>query len=478
MPAEFVRSKIVCTIGPASSSRETMEAMKKEGMDVARLNLSHGSLDEHRRFVEALRGIGELAILMDLPGPRIRLGALRRPVELESGARIKLSAKEVVGDSNLLPVGYENLIGEVSPGDRILINDGLVEVRITDIDEDDASITGVVVSGGEVDSHKGVNIPDADLTLRPPTRKDLEGIRFGVEMDTDWFAASFIRDARDVEKIRDAIREAGGEQPIVSKVEHGDAVENIEEIVEASDAIMVARGDLGIEVDPWEVPLIQKRIISSCNDSGKPVIVATQMLESMATSPRPTRAEASDVANAILDGADAVMLSGETATGLFPVEAVRTMNRITLAVERGDMPRGRRGISKGLPLPDVIGDLASRAVDAVGPAAIIVVTRSGFSALMVSKHRPATRILAVCRDERVRRRTHLYWGVEPMKVSWIEDRDSLITGAIERGVEEGFFSRGDAVMVVSGSTLIAPGRTSTLDILEVEDVLSYSSRRD
>jgi pyruvate kinase len=262
---------------------------------------------------------------------------------------------------------------------------------------------------------------------------------------------------------------------VVSKIEHQEAVENIEEIVEASDGVMVARGDLGIEIPAWEVPLLQKRIISLCNQAGKPVIVATQMLESMVTNPRPTRAEASDVANAILDGADAVMLSGETAAGLFPVEAVRVMNRITRTVEEKAPPAvDARGVEG--PIANIIGQLAARATGAVNPAAIIVVTRSGFSARMVSKHRPGTRILSVARSSKVNRRTHLYWGVERLYIPWTDDRDLLLVRAVREGVEEGYLAGGDAVMIVSGSTLEAPGRTSTLEILRVKDILEYAKK--
>ncbi len=475
---DFVRSKIVCTIGPSSRSRETLEAMIQAGMDVARLNLSHGTLEEHRGVVDTLRELGGVAILVDLPGPKIRLGRIEGPVRLQAGQRVHFTTGDVVGDSHTLPVSYPRLPGEVVVGGRVFINDGLVEVEVTGIDDDEGGFDGRVLSSGMVSSHQGVNAPGAALSMRPPTEKDLEGIRFGVGADADWFAASFIRGKEDVERVREAVRDAGGDQPVISKVEHGDAIRNIGEIVEASDGAMVARGDLGVEVPPWDVPLLQKRIIGLCNEAGKPVIVATQMLESMAIHPRPTRAEASDVANAIMDGADAVMLSGETAIGLYPIEAVRVMNRIGRAVEEGASLVKEMVLKEGLPIADVIGDLASRAVGAVKPAAIIVVTRSGFSALMVSKHRPNTRILAVARDERVKRRMHLYWGVEPLDVGWKDDRDELVVRAVEIGLERAILGEGDAVMVVSGSTLIAPGHTSTLDILKVEDILRHASIRE
>ncbi len=477
MTGDFVRSKIVCTIGPVSSAPETMKVMAEAGMDVARLNLSHGTLGEHREAIDFIRGLGGVAVLVDLPGPKIRLGEVGGPVWLRQGDLVHFTTEHVVGNKEELPVSYEKLPGEVRVGGSLFINDGAIEVRVVSIDGDLRGFEGRVLSEGEVASNKGVNTPGAALSLRPPTDRDLLGVEFGVEAGADWFAFSFVRDGRDVDNCRRAVAGVGGDQPVISKVEHGEAVENIDEIVEASDGVMVARGDLGIEVAPWEVPLIQKRIIRKCNEAGKPVIVATQMLESMVSSPRPTRAEASDVANAILDGADAVMLSEETATGLFPVEAVRVMNNITLTVERRAPRRRPRYPSEGQPIADVIGGLASLAAAAVNPPAIIVVTRSGFSALMVSKHRPNTRILAVARDERVGRRMRLYWGVEPLDVEWTEDRDELIVRAVERGLEEGKLGMGDAVMVVSGSTLEEPGRTSTLEVLKVGEILHHTSLR-
>jgi pyruvate kinase len=437
--AQSVRSKIVCTIGPSSDRLETMAAMAEAGMDVARVNLSHGNLEYHRRVLEALTEVEGVSTLIDLPGPKIRVGEVDGSVALRPGDEVHFTTRPVLGDGRELSITYGNLPREVRVGGSIFISDGIIEVRVASVDEDLNGFTGVVVSGGEVVSRKGVNAPGADLSMRPPTEKDVRGIEFGVGA-CDWFAVSFVRDGRDVENTRRAVERAGGDQPVISKVEHRDAIENIDEIIRASDGVMVARGDLGVEVPPWEVPLLQKEIIGKCRDAGKPVIVATQMLESMVVNPRPTRAEASDVANAILDGADAVMLSEETAVGLFPIEAVR-------------------------------------AIGAVEPAAIIVVTRSGFSARMVSKHRPGTRILAVTKTPEVGRRIRLYWGVEPLEVEWTEDRDELLVRAVTRSLERGYIGEHDAVMIVSGSSLEAPGRTSTLEILKVEDVLDHASRK-
>lgn len=469
---EFVKAKIVCTIGPASMRPEALAAMTKAGMDVARLNLSHGDFEAHRRVAEDLRDIGGVAILVDLPGPKIRIGRVDGSVRLVPGGRVHFTTRDVLGNRDELSVSHPGLPLEVSVGGSIYINDGLIEIRVLSIDEKLEGFTGRVVSGGEVTSFKGVNAPGARLSMRPPTEADLEGIAFGVEF-CDWFAASFVRERGDIEGVKKAVEEAGGDQPVISKIEHREAVENIDEIVEASDGVMVARGDLGIEIPAWEVPLIQKRIIERCNEAGKPVIVATQMLESMVVNPRPTRAEASDVANAILDGADAVMLSAETAMGLFPVEAVKVMNKITQTVEE-KAPRLQPERMVEGSVPDVIGQLASLAAWAVEPAAIIVVTRSGFSARMVSKHRPRTPILSVARSPEVNRRARLYWGVEPLEVEWTENRDELLVRAVKGSVEAGYLARGDSVMIVSGSTLEAPGGTSALEILSVEDILVHA----
>lgn len=477
MALPFIRSKIVCTIGPASSDPKTLDAMIEAGMDVARINMSHGSMEEHRAVIEYITDHGGCGVLVDLPGPKIRLGRFDAPVDLVEGQEVHFTTEEIIGDSEEFPVNYVKLPSEVREGGHLFINDGIVDFEVIKIDADKKGLIARVVSGGVVSSRKGVNAPGAKLSLSPPTKKDVEGIKFGVEMECDWFAASFVRSKKDVDAVNAAIWKEGGTQPLISKIEHGDAVHNISEIIEVSDGIMVARGDLGIEIPPWDVPLLQKKIIEACNNKGKPVIVATQMLESMIDNPRPTRAEASDVANALLDGADAVMLSGETAVGKYPVETVRTMNNIGAVVQEQIHAKEHQEM-RGLPLTEIIGDLATRAVDAVGPAAILVVTRSGMSALMVSKHRPRSTILTVAKDPKISRRMNMYWGVKPIAVPWTDDRDELIIRAVNEGLKREYFYREDVIQVVSGSTLIAPGLTTTLEILKVEDILYRAGRRD
>ncbi len=470
----YVRSKIVCTIGPASRRPDILKEMAASGMDVARVNLSHGSLDDHRNTIRAIRSLGTVSVLVDLPGPKIRLGELKEPIQLKPGDNVHFTTENVISEGLTLPVNYAKLPAEVRPGGHIFINDGLIELDVIKVDGDFNGFDAKVVSGGEVRSRKGVNAPGASLSIHPPTEQDIKGIEFGVQAGADWFAASFIRNRKDVQAVKEAISTADGDQPIISKIEHGEAITNIDEIIDESDGIMVARGDLGIEVPPWDIPLLQKKIITKCYEAGKPVIVATQMLESMVENPRPTRAEASDVANAILDGADAIMLSEETAMGAHPVEAVRVMESISRVVEAGAALRNVQKPQQGHPIADIIGSLAAMATEAVKPSAIIVPTRSGFTSRMVSKYRPSTRILAVSKEQKIARRIRLYWGVEPIDIQWSDNRDELIVRAVNRALREGYVRDSDSVMIVSGSSLEAPGGTSTLEILRVRNILRHA----
>jgi pyruvate kinase len=445
--------------------------MINAGMDVARMNLSHGSYDWHMKTITSLKKLDGVSILLDLPGPKIRVGELDGKIVLKPGDRVHFTTLNVIGNSQEIPITYKNLPKELKVGGNIFINDGSIRVKITSIDDNYRGFYGDIIVGGEVVSRKGLNAPGAALSIRPPTERDQRGIKLGVEAEVDWFAISFVRTSSDVDNVRQAIDKSGGDQPIISKIEHQDAIANIDEIIEASDGVMVARGDLGIEIPPWDVPLLQKRIISKSNAVGKPVIVATQMLKSMVTYPSPTRAEVSDVANAIIDGADAIMLSEETAVGQYPVESVNVMNNISKPIEAESSYPFREPVH-GMSIPDVIGHLVSWASKAVNPEAIVVVTRSGFSARMVSKHRPNTRILAVTKSMKVGRRMHLYWGVEPLDVGWTDDRDRLLLSAVKKAFENGLVRYDDVILIVSGSSLEAPGRTSTLEILRVNDLVS------
>jgi pyruvate kinase len=461
-------------LGPTSQSEEVIIKMKEAGMDFARLNLSHGDYQWHKKMVETVKEIGGVSVIVDLPGPKIRIGDLKEKVTLKRDKVVHFTTRSIIGYCEEIPINYSNLPREVDVDGHIFINDGLIKVRIISIDNDLEGFHGQIVTGGDVVSRKGLNVPGAAVSIRPPTKNDLKGIEFGVDVDADWIAMSFIRDRLDVENTIRAIKDAGGDQPVISKIEHQDAVNHIDDIIDASDGVMVARGDLGIEVLPWEVPILQKNIIARSNEMGKPVIVATQMLDSMVVNPRPSRAEVSDVANAIIDGADAVMLSEETAVGDNPVEAVNMMNMISLTAEQ-NVPRHRFGeLKSGLPLPDVIGGLVSWATETINPVAIFVVTRSGFSARMVSKHRPRTRILALT-SKKIGRRVRLYWGVEPLDVEWTSDRDELLIRAVKRSLEEKIVSVDDIIFIVSGSTLDAPGKTSTFEVLGVKDIINQAA---
>ncbi len=329
------KTKIVSTIGPASDKEEILEKLFLSGLNVARLNFSHGTHEEHKEKINTIKKVREklkmpIAIMLDTKGPEIRLKDFKnKSVVLEEGQRFTLTSRDILGDETIVAQSYENLAKDVKVGDRILIDDGLIELLVDEI-IDDIDIHCTVINGGEISNHKGVNVPYVEINLPAVTEKDIEDIKFGIENDIDFIAASFIRKDEDIFQIRKILEENFGEHiEIISKIENQEGVNNIDKILKASDGIMVARGDLGVEIDPEEIPMIQKRIISKCNEVGKPVITATQMLDSMMRNPRPTRAEVTDVANAILDGTDAIMLSGETAVGKYPLESVQTMYKIS-----------------------------------------------------------------------------------------------------------------------------------------------------
>lgn len=466
-----MRPKIICTIGPASHEQETLKAMIKAGMDIARLNLSHGTHDYKREVFTKLRTLGEVSILFDLPGPKIRLGEVDGSIILTQKDQVHFTTHKVVGNNKEIPINYKNLPREVHSGDSIFINDGNIEVRIDRIDDDFEGFFGTVKFGGEIVSHKGLNAPFATISIRPPTEKDVNGIKLGIEVEVDWFAISFIRNKLDVENTRQIITQLRGDQPIISKIEHREAIKNIDEIITASDGIMVARGDLGIEMPRWEVPVLQKQIIKKCHKAGKPVIVATQMLSSMVVNPQPTRAEVSDVSNAILDGVDAVMLSEETAIGLHPIRSVKMMKNIYKTAIKEIPSHQLEKPAEGIPRADIIGSLIPWVTDAVKPGAILIITRSGFTARMISKHRPKARIFAITRNIKIAQRIRFYWGIELLDVQWTNDRNELLKRAIKRCLEKKLVDRKDALIIVSGSTLESTRTTSTFEIIKIENVL-------
>jgi len=452
---QAARARIVATLGPASSSPETLRALIRAGADAFRLNFSHGATDEHLRMAAAARdaaGDGAVAVIADLQGPRIRIGELPAPVTVTAGDELSLAGGEA--PAGALPTTYEALADDVKPGDRILVDNGLIELVVLECN--DGLVRCRVVTGGCIGANKGINLPGVAVSAPAISEKDRADVGVAVELGADYVALSFVRRAAEIERLRSLLQEHGAETPVIAKIEHPEAVERFDEILAAADGVMVARGDLGVELPQERVPAIQKRIIAAANAAGKPVITATEMLQSMVTSPRPTRAEASDVANAILDGTDAVMLSGETAVGRYPVRAVEMMERITLEAEkiRRELEPPARA-----PMPE---DFASAAADAacaaaakLRAAAIVVYTMSGRTARLVGQHRPDNRIIALTPTEATRRRLALVWGVAAYVLPPVDGADEMVASADELLKQRGIAQPGDVVVIVGGAGPLA-----------------------
>lgn len=473
------KTKIVCTLGPATNDVEIMKQLIHNGMDAARINFSHGTYETHAETIAKLKQAREelnapIPLILDTKGPEIRVKTFKEDkVRLEEDATFTLTTREVEGDVNIVSVTYADLPKDVHRGSRILIDDGLIELKVEDITETD--VVCKVVNGGVVKSRKGVNLPGVEVNLPSLMEKDIEDLKFGVENGFDIVAASFIRSAEDVLKIRRVLEEnGGGQMHIISKIENQQGVENIDKILEASDGIMVARGDLGVEIPPEEVPLVQKILIAKANRIGKPVITATQMLESMVHSPRPTRAEANDVANAIFDGSDAIMLSGETAAGAYPLEAVATMARIALKAESGvDYAAKLANTTEParVNITNAISMAACATAAELKTAAITTVTKSGFTARMISRYRPACPLIASTSDETVWRQMNLIWGCKPMLYTGELPRGGVFDTALEIAVKSGLLKNGDTVVSALGMPLGFSGATNTLRVDIVGDVL-------
>ncbi|MEE8518129.1 MAG: pyruvate kinase [Dehalococcoidia bacterium] len=422
------RTKIVATWGPAVASEERLRGLMAAGVDVFRLNFSHASHTEIQRAVPLVRELAaemghEVSLMQDIQGPRLRTGLLPRgePVRLVAGSTISVTSHDELGSPERLCIPYPHLTDDVQPGQRILIADGTISLRVTALR--DGELEATVVNGGLLGEHKGVNLPDSSVSADPLTPKDLDDLRFGVEIGVDYVAMSFVRRGSDVIACKRFISELGRDTPLIAKIEHPEAIENLEEILRESDGVMVARGDLGVEVSPERVPLLQKHIIMRANQMGLPVITATQMLESMVQRPIPTRAEASDVANAVLDGTDALMLSAETAVGDYPVEAVETMGRIALEAEAAE---SNRHLFNGKEPAHVLANAARELASELDARALLVFTRSGKSAETLSQQRPDLPIYALTPDEHVRRRLALWYGVSPLHAEISEDIESMI----------------------------------------------------
>ena len=466
-------------MGPATNDVEIMKQLIHNGMDAARINFSHGTYETHAETIAKLKQAREelnapIPLILDTKGPEIRVKTFKEDkVRLEEDATFTLTTREVEGDVNIVSVTYADLPKDVHRGSRILIDDGLIELKVEDITETD--VVCKVVNGGVVKSRKGVNLPGVEVNLPSLMEKDIEDLKFGVENGFDIVAASFIRSAEDVLKIRRVLEEnGGGQMHIISKIENQQGVENIDKILEASDGIMVARGDLGVEIPPEEVPLVQKILIAKANRIGKPVITATQMLESMVHSPRPTRAEANDVANAIFDGSDAIMLSGETAAGAYPLEAVATMARIALKAESAvDYAAKLANTTEParVNITNAISMAACATAAELKTAAITTVTKSGFTARMISRYRPACPLIASTSDETVWRQMNLIWGCKPMLYTGELPRGGVFDTALEIAVKSGLLKNGDTVVSALGMPLGFSGATNTLRVDIVGDVL-------
>ena len=470
MPTNYQpRTKIVCTLGPATATAETIDSLMDAGLDVARINFSHGTHEQHTRTIALVRELGALrgrpiAILGDLQGPRIRIGDLAKPRILEPGSDVVFCPEDSATGSEM-PVTYEGLAKDVHDGDRILVDDGLIELVVLDVKA--PRVAARVVHGGEVKSHKGINLPGVNVSAPSITEKDRADAAFAVEQKLDYLALSFVRRAADIAELRALLPKS---VLVIAKIEKDSALENIESILRASDGVMVARGDLGVELPFEEVPIAQKRIIKLANIIGRPVITATQMLESMIEHPRPTRAEASDVANAIIDGTDAVMLSAETAAGAYPRLAVQAMRRIVCEIEQHPFKRAREGYIG----PEIIAtteETIAAATDTaqrmLGAPIIIVFTKSGFSARIVSAHRPQVPILALTDEPRTFSQLALVWGIIPQLVQHCETYEAMVARARDVVLSRGLAKEGDRVLVTAGVPFDVPGTTNVLRVERV-----------
>ena len=468
------RAKIICTIGPACNSEAAMCDLLRLGMDVARLNFSHGTHEDHARNIERLRRSAEkedrtVCILQDLQGPKIRTGRLERhePIVLKSGSSVVITPSDVAGTPTRISTTFPDLAQEVTAGTRILLCDGLIELRVRAVRGKD--VVCDVLNGGTLGEHQGINLPGTALSIPAMTEKDRKDLEFGLKHGVDAVALSFVRSAADVNMVRQIVAGHGSDTPLIAKLEKPQAIDHLEEILEACDGVMVARGDLGVEMAPEKVPVIQKHVIRRAAQWRKPVITATQMLESMIENPRPTRAEASDVANAIFDGTDAVMLSAETASGHYPREAVAMMARIVIEAESNmgefTLPRRRRD-RHGLSIAETICESIAHAAEDLPMGAIAVFTETGNTARMISKYRPQAPIYAFTHSATVAQRTNLYWGAHPIKCAQPHSVDHMVDMAERALLSRGLLQPGDVLGVVAG-TRQASGATNFMRLHSV-----------
>ena len=470
------KTKIVCTLGPSSNTPEIIEKMIKAGMNVARFNFSHGSHEEHKQRIDMVRAASQklgipVALLLDTKGPEIRLGKFKNgSIMMEAGKDFTLTARDVEGDETIASMNYKELPQDVKAGDHILLSDGLVNLEVVSVDGED--IHTKILNSGKMSDRKRVAVPGIAINLPAVSETDVADIEFGCRMNMDWIAASFIQRGKDVLTIRKILEKHDSHMKIISKIECQAAVNNIDDIIKMSDGIMVARGDLGVEVPAEEVPMLQKVLIHKCQAAGKPVITATQMLESMCNNPRLTRAETSDVANAILDGTDAIMLSGETAGGLYPVEAVETMARVATFTESNFTPKSYEDVdAESTTTTESIGKAVVKIAKDLHAAAIIASTERGGTAQMISKFRPACPIVAVSPHEAIVRRLQLNWGVQAVTGKEANDTDAVVDNAIFAALDNDLIKAGDLVVLTAGVPVAKAGSTNMIRVQVVGDVL-------
>lgn len=472
------KTKIIATIGPASEKVDILKKMIESGMNVARLNFSHGNYEEHRRRINNLRQAdaetkGLLAIMLDTKGPEIRTGRLKDgTVKLETGQSFILTNREVPGDNQEVQVSYPALPQEVKPGTTILLSDGLISLKVQDTTPTD--IICQVINGGELGERKGINVPGVRINMPFLSDKDRQDILFGIEMQVDFIAASFVRTAEDVLEIRRIMEQQDADIDIIAKIESQEGVNNLDDIIKVVDGVMVARGDLGVEIPAEEVPLVQKSVVEKCTSAGKPVIIATQMLDSMINNPRPTRAEVSDVANAIFEGADAIMLSGETAAGKYPVEVVETMARIAHRSEQAlpyaDILRRKRTQEK-ITVTDAISYATCATAANLGASTIITATHTGYTARMVAKYRPQANIVAATPNQSILRKMALVWGVHPVLIQETSGTDELFAESIRAALACGYIENGDLVVLTAGVPTGYSGATNLMKVHIVGEIL-------
>ncbi|MFI8496252.1 pyruvate kinase [Peribacillus butanolivorans] len=476
-------TKIVCTIGPASQKPEVLKKLILAGMNVARLNFSHGSHKEHAAQIKTIRACAKelgrnIAILLDTKGPEIRTGILENgQIILKTSDLFILTTEDIIGNQERVSVTYDRLPDDVYVGAKILVDDGLIELQVESIRENE--IRCRIVDGGVLKNRKGVNLPKISIKLPGITEKDVADITFGIDMNVDFIAASFVRKASDVLQIRKIIEEHGANISIIAKIENEEGVTNSSDILEVADGLMVARGDLGVEIPAEEVPLVQKKLIAACNAMGKPVITATQMLDSMQHNPRPTRAEASDVANAIFDGTDAVMLSGETAAGRYPVESVEMMNRIAMKTESSQIYKEQMNytVHGQVDITDAMGKSVTVTAQALDAKAILTPTESGYTANTVSKYRPSCPIIAVTPQESVLHRLALVRGVHPLLFEGADNTDEMLEKAIGIAVEKKVIKKGDLIIITAGVPVRETGTTNMMKVHVIDNDLQKNGRK-